>query len=411
MRIPFARQFVRDYQAVVRQLTTQGLEPTIARTLAGIASLGAEPLKMACTLVEKFRQVEEMVKRSHPQVGRSRGVGRMSRHGPDRHYATCIANCDRIVTVIGRIDPHRARRVANQAFRSDEPIKWAKRCHRQPSVDYDDSLSGVSLIEVDRDGIIVATTPLDAQLYDPALIVHGQGSLHGLDALTGQPTELATQEYIEVAVLDTPANGLKLDCVPPPPSPNHKSLVAGTSSVPAVYTYEFAGSWAVSDWTHLPPRQQGIVDGFNAWNTANHDPSREPLNVVFAPYTSATSTPPPPQASIQLKNEFVIARDRDGHTIYPGGSFAPLPTQVLSNGHIVGGEMKFTTKEDVINDYNGYYKVALHEIGHTLALWHTNRNSGLSVMNELGGQNDRQRNIPKVPTSCDVQAAFDYSTR
>ena len=138
MRIPFARQFVRDYQAVVRQLTTQGLEPTIARTLAGIASLGAEPLKMACTLVEKFRQVEEMVKRSHPQVGRSRGVGRMSRHGPDRHYATCIANCDRIVTVIGRIDPHRARRVANQAFRSDEPIKWAKRCHRQPSVDYDE---------------------------------------------------------------------------------------------------------------------------------------------------------------------------------------------------------------------------------------------------------------------------------
>ena len=33
-----ARQFVHDYRAVVRQLTTRGLEPTIARTLAGIAS-------------------------------------------------------------------------------------------------------------------------------------------------------------------------------------------------------------------------------------------------------------------------------------------------------------------------------------------------------------------------------------
>jgi hypothetical protein len=42
-----ARQFVHDYHAVVRQLTTQGLEPTIAWTLAGIASLGAEPLKTA----------------------------------------------------------------------------------------------------------------------------------------------------------------------------------------------------------------------------------------------------------------------------------------------------------------------------------------------------------------------------
>ena len=42
-----------------------------------------------------------------------------------------VANYDRIVKVIGQIDPQRARRVANQAFRSDNPIAWARRFHRE----------------------------------------------------------------------------------------------------------------------------------------------------------------------------------------------------------------------------------------------------------------------------------------
>ena len=43
----------------------------IARTLAGIASVGTEPLKTARTLVEKFRDIEDVVKRSHPHVARN----------------------------------------------------------------------------------------------------------------------------------------------------------------------------------------------------------------------------------------------------------------------------------------------------------------------------------------------------
>jgi hypothetical protein len=42
-----------------------------------------------------------------------------------------VANYERIVNVIGKIDPQRARRVANQAFRSDNPIAWARRFHRE----------------------------------------------------------------------------------------------------------------------------------------------------------------------------------------------------------------------------------------------------------------------------------------
>jgi len=40
-----------------------------------------------------------------------------------------VANYDRIVNVIGKTDPQRARRVANQDFRSNNPIAWARRFH------------------------------------------------------------------------------------------------------------------------------------------------------------------------------------------------------------------------------------------------------------------------------------------
>jgi hypothetical protein len=126
-----ARQFIHDYHAVVRQLTTQGLEPTIARTLAGIASLGAEPLLTACALVDKFRQIEDVVKTSHPHVARSIALAACRATDPIDTARVYVANYERIVTVIGKIDPQRARRVANQAFRSDNPIAWARRFHRE----------------------------------------------------------------------------------------------------------------------------------------------------------------------------------------------------------------------------------------------------------------------------------------
>jgi hypothetical protein len=125
-----ARQFIHDYHAVVQELTTQGLEPTIARTLAGIASLGAEPLETGRALVEKFRQIEHVVKRSHPHVARSIALAACRAIDPIDTARVYVANYERIVSVIGKIDPQRARRVANQAFRSDNPIAWARRFHR-----------------------------------------------------------------------------------------------------------------------------------------------------------------------------------------------------------------------------------------------------------------------------------------
>jgi hypothetical protein len=126
-----ARAFVRDYQMVVRELTTQGLEPSIARSIASIASLCGDPLKTAVALVQKFRDVEHLVKRTHPHVARTIALAACRATDPIGTARAYVANYDRIVELIGRVDPGRARRVATQAFRTHDPIGWATRFHRQ----------------------------------------------------------------------------------------------------------------------------------------------------------------------------------------------------------------------------------------------------------------------------------------
>jgi Matrixin len=91
--------------------------------------------------------------------------------------------------------------------------------------------------------------------------------------------------------------------------------------------------------------------------------------------------------------------------------------------HITGGIIYFQTDTTVLLRAVGYYKVALHEIGHALGLWHTPEGSGngSSVMNSMGFvkgslfpnelRDDYAGNIPILPTKCDREMAKEYSTR
>jgi hypothetical protein len=126
-----ARQFVRDYHAVVRELTAHGTEPSIARSLAGIASLCGDPMKTACTLVQKFRDVENLVNRTHPQVARSVALAACRATDPIATASAYVSNYDRILDTFERVDPRRARKVANQTFRTHDPMTWATRFHRK----------------------------------------------------------------------------------------------------------------------------------------------------------------------------------------------------------------------------------------------------------------------------------------
>jgi hypothetical protein len=122
-----AEGFIAKYDAVVAELTSTGVESSIARSLAAIASLSAEPLPTAGKLLQRFEAVLALAKETHPQVARSIALSACRATEPLRAARLYMNNYDTIIRVISETDPRRAPAVASQAFRSDNPLRWAKR--------------------------------------------------------------------------------------------------------------------------------------------------------------------------------------------------------------------------------------------------------------------------------------------
>jgi hypothetical protein len=122
-----AKNCIANYDAVVAELTSQRIEPDIARTLAGIASVSADPIPTAHKLLTHFEDVLSVVKRTHPSVARSIALSACRAADPLTTARSYMKNHDIIVRMISRTDPQRARKVATQAFRSDDPLRWAHR--------------------------------------------------------------------------------------------------------------------------------------------------------------------------------------------------------------------------------------------------------------------------------------------
>lgn len=127
-----ANDFVGTYNAVVSELTSEGVEADIAKTIAGIASLGFEPMPTAHKLLKNFESVVSLVKGTHPWVARTIALSACRAADPLAMARSYVKNYDDIVQMVSRIDPRRAREVAAQAFRSDNPLRWAKRYLREP---------------------------------------------------------------------------------------------------------------------------------------------------------------------------------------------------------------------------------------------------------------------------------------
>ena len=125
--IQSAEAFIAEYDAVVAELMFTGVESSIARSLAAIASLAAEPLPAARKLLQNFEAVLALAKETHPQIARSIALSACRATEPLRAARLYMNNYDTIVRVIGQTDPRRASHVASQAFRSDNPLRWAKR--------------------------------------------------------------------------------------------------------------------------------------------------------------------------------------------------------------------------------------------------------------------------------------------
>jgi hypothetical protein len=69
--IKAAQAFIADYDAIVKNLMSNGVESNIARSLTAIASLSAEPIPAARRLLQNFEAILASAKMTHPQVARS----------------------------------------------------------------------------------------------------------------------------------------------------------------------------------------------------------------------------------------------------------------------------------------------------------------------------------------------------
>ena len=87
--IEAARRVIVDYDRVGDQLGAEGVEPDIARSIAGIACLSADPSGTARRLMDKFEAVLAIVTKTHPRVARSVALAACRATDPIAAYETC----------------------------------------------------------------------------------------------------------------------------------------------------------------------------------------------------------------------------------------------------------------------------------------------------------------------------------
>lgn len=92
--------------------------------------------------------------------------------------------------------------------------------------------------------------------------------------------------------------------------------------------------------------------------------------------------------------------------------FTPLPAYIAGaipdvtrskSGYVDSGAIFINSNTAQVHSCIGYYKVALHEVGHILGLSHPQARDESSIMNDMDGRDDYGRAIPAAPTACDIQ--------
>jgi hypothetical protein len=121
------RKFIRDRRAVLARLTTRGTDVTVARTLAGIACLAADPIARGDELSAHFSAALQLTKTIHPRAARSIVLSACRSPDPIEASRQYVENYERIVQIVNQTDSRHAHEVAAQAFRSDDPLRWARR--------------------------------------------------------------------------------------------------------------------------------------------------------------------------------------------------------------------------------------------------------------------------------------------
>lgn len=122
-----AERVIAAYHTTRHALAATGAAPEIARSIAGIASVAAEPMPTAFKLLENFGAVLTIVKETHPSIARSVALAACRTTDPEATARQYLKNYDDVLRFVRRTDPDLAHVVALQTCRSNDPIRWAKR--------------------------------------------------------------------------------------------------------------------------------------------------------------------------------------------------------------------------------------------------------------------------------------------
>jgi len=115
--IKAAEGFVDTHDAVVTEWTSTGVESSIARSLAAIASLSAEPLSTGRKLLQTFEAVLALAKETHPQIARSIALSACRATEPLRTARVYLNNYDAIM----RVRVQKTRRLPSSRALSQRP--------------------------------------------------------------------------------------------------------------------------------------------------------------------------------------------------------------------------------------------------------------------------------------------------
>jgi hypothetical protein len=121
-----AQKFIEDHNTIVTNLRKDGADVTVARTIASIACLHADPIAKGDELAANFEAALEFTRAMCPHAARSIALSACRSPDPRGAARRYVDTYQRIVQLVSRRDPRYAHSVASLVFRCDQSL-WAAR--------------------------------------------------------------------------------------------------------------------------------------------------------------------------------------------------------------------------------------------------------------------------------------------
>ena len=116
------RRFVEHYPETVAYLTSNAIDPLIARAFAIRVAARPKPLVAAERLVQNFHMVMRFAQESHPEIARAVALAACSYKDPSARAKSYLNNYDKVVVLLGKTQLNLAQAVADLTSRGYDPL-------------------------------------------------------------------------------------------------------------------------------------------------------------------------------------------------------------------------------------------------------------------------------------------------